>query len=116
MTEKWQKLADCQVKLSVAPSGIRCANVAVVEGSDIGKKCQGYLEIALEEADQARASLENETFHLRKLLLTAVNELQSISHQAQCLLPENENLETVRHFRLFQNIRLTLTLSLRHSH
>jgi len=100
--EKWQKLADSQAKLCVAPSGMRCANVAVVEGSEIlGRKCQGYLEIALEEAEQARASLGNETLHLRKLLLGAINELQSILHQAQNLLPDNENLEEVRDLCLF---------------
>ena len=98
MVEKWQKLADSQAKLSVVPSGMRCANVTVVEGSEsVGKKCQGYLEVALEEAEQARASLGNETLHLRKLLLTAINDLQSILHQAQNLLPDNESLEAVRH-------------------
>lgn len=98
MIEKWQKLADSQAKLSVLPSGMHCANVAVVEGSEIlGRKCQGYLEIALEEAEQARASLGAETVHLKKLLLSTVNEVQSILHQAQVLLPDNESLEAVRH-------------------
>ncbi|KAF8806893.1 hypothetical protein BYT27DRAFT_7338870 [Phlegmacium glaucopus] len=101
MMEKWQKLADSQVKLSVAPSGMRCANVAVVDGSEIlGPKYQGYLEIALEEAEQARASLGNETLHLRKLLLSTVNELQSVLHQAQNLLPDNESLEAPTPFTL----------------
>ena len=82
--EKWQKLVDSQAKLSVLPSGMRCANAAVVEGSEIlGRKCQGYLEIALEEAEQARASLGVETVHLRKLILSTANELQSILHQVQ---------------------------------
>lgn len=117
MIEKWQKLADCQAKLSLAPSGMRCANMVVVEGSDIlGKKCPGYLEIALEEAEQARTSLGNETLHLRKLLLNTVNELQSILHQAQDLLPDNENLEAVRHLCLFKKTRLTWIVSLHHLH
>jgi|ERR1700678_14003 hypothetical protein len=99
MTEKWQKLADSQAKLSVVPSGMRCANVAVVEGSEIlGMKCKTYLEIALEEAEQARASMGNEILHLRKLLLSTANQLQSILHQAQNLVPGNESLEEVRHF------------------
>jgi hypothetical protein len=96
--EKWQKLADSQAKLSVSPSGLRCQNVAVVDGSEIlGRKCQGFLEIALEEAEQARTALEVETVHLRKLLLNTVNEVQSILHQAHTLLPDNESLEAVRH-------------------
>lgn len=98
MMEKWQKLADSQAKLSVLPSGMRCSNVAVVDGSEIlGRKCQGFLEIALEEAEQARTSLGVETVHLRKLILSTVNEVQSILHQAQSLLPDNENLEAVRY-------------------
>ena len=101
MTEKWQKMADSQAKLSVVPSGMRCANVAVVDGSEIlGRKCQGYLEIALEEAEQARTSLGNETLHLRKLLLSTVNDLQSMLHQTQTLLPDNESLEAVRYSSL----------------
>ena len=100
ISEKWQKLADSQAKLSVLPSGMRCPNIAVVEGSEIlGRKCQGFLEIALEEAEQARASLGVETVHLRKLVLSTVNEVQSILHQAQTLLPGNESLEAVRHSR-----------------
>ena len=101
--EKWQKLADSQVKLSVLPSGMRCPNVAVVEGSEIlGRKCQGFLEVALEEAEQARASLGAETVHLRKMILSAVNEVQYILHQAQTLLLDNESLEAVRHSRMLR--------------
>jgi hypothetical protein len=82
---------------------MRCSNVAVVDGSEIlGRKCQGFLDIALEEAEQARASLEVETVHLRKLLLGTVNEVQRILHQAQILLPGNESLEEVRHSRLLR--------------
>lgn len=99
--EKWQKLVDSQAQLSVAPSGMRCPNVAVAEESEIfGRRCRGFLEIALEEADQARASLEVETVHLRKLILSTLNEVQSILHQAQTLSPDNENLEAVRHSRM----------------
>ena len=87
---------------------MRCLNVAVVEGSEIlGRKCQGFLEIALEEAEQARASLVVETVHLRKLLLSTVNEVQSILHQAQILLPDNESLETVRHSHLLKRKQYT---------
>jgi hypothetical protein len=82
---------------------MRCQNVAVVEGLEIlGRKCQGFLEIALEEAEQARDSLGVETVHLRKLILSTVNEVQSILYQAQTLLPGNENLEAVRHSRMLR--------------
>jgi hypothetical protein len=96
--EKWQKLADSQAKLSALPSGMRCENAAVVDGSGtLGRKCQGFMGVALEEAEQARASLVDETEHLKKLILSAVNEVQSILYQAQTDLPDNESLEAVRH-------------------
>ncbi|KAF8972768.1 Afadin and alpha-actinin-binding-domain-containing protein [Flammula alnicola] len=87
--EKWQKLADAQSKVSAASSGLRCANVAVVEGTEILGKGQGFLEIALEQAEQARSHLGDENLLLRKLVLRAVNEMQSILHKARCLLPGN---------------------------
>ena len=69
----------------------------------------GYLEIALEEADSRpppnKLELEwlgNETLHLRKLLLSTVNQFQSILYQAQTLLPDNENLEVVSLSCLFK--------------
>lgn len=68
----------------------------------MARKCQGFLEIALEEAEQARASLGVETVHLRKLILSTANELQSILHQVQTFLPDNENLEAVRHSHLLR--------------
>ena len=93
--EKWQKLADSQAKLSAAPSGIRCANVAAVEGNDVLSKGQSFLEIALEQAEQARNNLSDENLGLRKLLLRTVNEVQSVLHHARSLLPSESNSEEV---------------------
>jgi len=93
--EKWQKLADVQAKLSGVPSGMRCANVAVVEGTEVLGKGQGFLEIALEQAEKARAQLGDENLLLRKLVLKAVNEIQSILHQARSLLPSESTTEPV---------------------
>lgn len=95
MVEKWQKLSDSQAKLSAAPSGMRCLNVAVVEGTEILGKGQGYLEIALEQAEQARSNLSDDNLLLRKLIVRSVNELQSILHHAKCLLTGDEKLEEV---------------------
>ena len=95
---------------------MRCANVDVANGSEIlGGKCQGYLEIALEESEQARASLEDKTVQLRKLILSSVNDVQSILYQAQTLLPDNESLEPVRLSCLLYKKTLNLILSLPHS-
>ena len=95
---------------------MRCANVDVANGSEIlGGKCQGYLEIALEESEQAKASLEDKTVQLRKLILSTVNDVQSILYQAQTLLPDNESLEPVRLSCLLYKKTLNLTLSLPHS-
>jgi hypothetical protein len=93
--EKWQKLADAQAKLSGVPSGMRCANVAVVEGTEVLGKGQGFLEIALDQAEKARAQLGDENLFLRKLVLKAVNEIQSILHQARSLLPSESTAELV---------------------
>ena len=93
--EKWQKLADAQAKLSSVPSGMLCANVAVVEGTEVLGKGQGFLEIALEQAEKARAQLGDGNLFLRKLVLKAVNEIQSILHQARSLLPSESTAELV---------------------
>ncbi|KAG5653603.1 hypothetical protein H0H81_011975 [Sphagnurus paluster] len=83
MLEKWSKLADAQTKLMAAPSGMRCANAAVVTGSEMIGKGQGFLEIALEEAEKARCLLVDENLSLRRLVLSAVNEVQLILHQSR---------------------------------
>lgn len=88
MVEKWQKLSDAQVKLT--PSGMRCANAAVVDGSEVLGKGQGFLEVALEQAEQAREQLGVENLHLRKLVLRAVNEIQLVLHKARSCLSEKE--------------------------
>lgn len=81
--EKWQKLADAQNRISTAQTGLRCANASIIEGTEIVGKGQGFLDIALEQAEQARAHLGDENLLLRKLLLRAVNEMQNILHQAK---------------------------------
>lgn len=93
--EKWQKMSDIQAKLTSAPSGMRCLNAAVVEGTEVVGKGQGYLEIALEQAEQARSNLSDDNLFLRKLLVRSINELQSILHHARCLISGEHNLEEV---------------------
>lgn len=61
----------------------------MVDGLEFIGKGQGYLEIALEEAEQGRSGLLDETLKLRSLALTAVNEAQSLLHQAKGLLAES---------------------------
>jgi chromosome segregation ATPase len=90
MLEKWSKLSDVQAKLITTPSGMRCANVNIVEGSEVLAKGQGFLEVALEHAEQARNQLGEENTTLRRLVLSAVNEGQSLLHQARCLASGNE--------------------------
>lgn len=105
MSEKWSKLADAQLKLMTIPSGMRCANVAVVEGSEIIGKGQGFLEVALEEAEKARGLLFEENMTLRKLVLTAINRAQSITRQAKLQVSGHE--EEVRHISRLCTVRLT---------
>lgn len=89
MTEKWSKLADVQAKLAAIPSEMRCANVGIVDGSEVIGKGQGFLEIALEEAENTRCQLGKENIWLRKLVLTAVNEIQSVLYQARRIVSDN---------------------------
>lgn len=93
MVEKWSKLADAQVKLTSAPgasSGLRCVNgnVAGVEGIILGKG-QGYLEIALEQAEKSRGELWEENGRLKGLVTGALNDIQGVLSLARSLLNEN---------------------------
>jgi len=85
--DKWQKIADSQTKLGATQSGMRCANVAVVDGAQVVGKGLGFLDIALEQAEQARNHLSDENLMLRKLVLNAINELQSLDHKARSMVP-----------------------------
>ncbi|CAA7265145.1 unnamed protein product [Cyclocybe aegerita] len=93
ITEKWQKVSDTQAKLATMQSGIRCANAAVVEGTEVLGRGPGFLDIALEQAEQARSHLSDENLFLRKLMLRTVNDVQSILHQAQSSLSGDQILE-----------------------
>lgn len=93
--ERWQKLADLQSKVGAAQSGIKCANASVVDGVQAVGKGQGFLDIALEQAEQARRYLSDENLFLRKLALKAVNELHSLLHKTQRMLPGECTAEEV---------------------
>jgi hypothetical protein len=107
MAEKWSKLAEMQAKLGAIPSGIRCANVSIVDGSEFIGKGQGFLEIALEEAENARCQLGKENICLKKLVLSAVNEIQSVLHQARRIVSDNEDEVTVPQSIFLANPNLT---------
>ncbi|KAJ7251347.1 Afadin and alpha-actinin-binding-domain-containing protein [Mycena rebaudengoi] len=81
--DKWAKLADMQAKLSAASSGMRCANIAVLDGTEVLGKGPGLAELALEQAEDARQRFAQDNAKLRGLLLAAVNEAQAILHQAR---------------------------------
>ncbi|KAG6908897.1 hypothetical protein DXG01_002875 [Tephrocybe rancida] len=91
MAEKWSKIADAQVKLMTVPSGLRCANVAVMAGSERMGNRTSFLEVALDEAEKARSQLMEETLLARRLVLTAVNEVQSTLYHVRP--PASENSE-----------------------
>ncbi|KAJ6619949.1 Afadin and alpha-actinin-binding-domain-containing protein [Mycena sp. CBHHK59/15] len=90
MVDKWSKLTDIQAKLSTASSGLRLANGKVAEGSEVLGKGQGLVELALEQAEQARKRLSEDNAKLRGLLLGAVNEAQSMLHRARNTDREDE--------------------------
>jgi hypothetical protein len=78
IVEKWSRLAEVQSKLQVTPSGLTmsCANAGVVDEMAFGGG-EGYLDIALREAEKSRAGLAEANARLRDLVLRSVNELQS---------------------------------------
>ncbi|KAJ6514929.1 Afadin and alpha-actinin-binding-domain-containing protein, partial [Mycena vitilis] len=90
MTERWWKLADMQAKLSTASSGLRCANLKIVDGAEVFGKGRGLVDLALEQAEEARERLSQENTRLRGLLLGAVNEAQSMLYQARKSEREDE--------------------------
>ncbi|KAG1850913.1 Afadin and alpha-actinin-binding-domain-containing protein [Suillus subluteus] len=102
--EKWSKLSDMQTKLSTLSSGLtfRCGNADVVSGSETLGKGKGYLEIALEQAESARASLSDETLVLQRLVVNVANRLQSVLHELRCLVsPCDEEPAIITHSVLF---------------
>ena len=102
--DKWQKVADSQTRLSAAQSGMRCANAAVVEGTQVVGKGLGFLDIALEQAEQARNHLGDENLMLRKLFLKTINELRSLQQKARSKLSGDPVLEEVTLLILTLNI------------
>ncbi|KAJ7491933.1 Afadin and alpha-actinin-binding-domain-containing protein [Mycena latifolia] len=83
MAERWAKLADMQAKLGAASSGLRCANLKIVDGTEVLGQGPDLVELALEQAEHARERLSEENKRLRGLLLGAVNEAQSMLYQAR---------------------------------
>ncbi|KAJ7656266.1 Afadin and alpha-actinin-binding-domain-containing protein [Mycena polygramma] len=90
MTERWGKLADMQAKPSTASSGLRCANLKIVDGAEVFGKGTGLVDLALEQAEEARERLGQENTRLRGLLLGAVNEAQAMLYQARKSEREDE--------------------------
>ncbi|KAI0791937.1 Afadin and alpha-actinin-binding-domain-containing protein, partial [Abortiporus biennis] len=88
MSERWNKLSDAQLKIgATVPSGIKFANQQVVEASDvqIRGKGKGFLEVSLEEAERSRKELAEQNRELKRIVLSAANDLQRIFWSAQNL-------------------------------
>ncbi|KAF8621814.1 hypothetical protein AX15_007486 [Amanita polypyramis BW_CC] len=81
MVERWSKVADVQSKLSTVPAGITCANAEVVEGTEHLGISNGFLEVALEQAEQSRAQLSTENLRLKMLALRTVNQLYGLIYK-----------------------------------
>ncbi|OJA18318.1 hypothetical protein AZE42_02805 [Rhizopogon vesiculosus] len=102
--EKWSKLSEIQTKLSTSSSGLtfRCGNADVGSRSETLGKGKGYLEIALEQAESARASLTDETMALQRLAVSVANRLQSVLHELRNLIsPCDEEPAVITHSVLF---------------
>ncbi|KAH9958819.1 Afadin and alpha-actinin-binding-domain-containing protein [Russula dissimulans] len=98
MRERWNKLADAQLKIGSLPSGMvrsQPANAsALVDSAGHGPQAvpqKGLLETALEEAEKACALLREETTELKGLVVDAANAVRKILHKA--VSPDPDNLE-----------------------
>jgi hypothetical protein len=84
--DRWNKVADTQVKLSNAQSGLRCANFAV--GNDEQARGKGLMEVALEQVEEARGELVKENEGFRTVLLGTANALQGMVYNVKGLAAE----------------------------
>ena len=100
MVDRWGKMSDAQLKISSQRAGLTCANLDVVEASDVQLrgKGQGFLDVALDQAETARKELLEQNRKLREILLSTANQLQSVLHAVR-LTAENEKEEEVRRVR-----------------
>ena len=84
MADKWAKLAEAQSKLgSTAPSGMRCLNGGLADAGMAASSSQTFLEASLEESERARMEIIEESKHVKGLVVTAVNGMQEIVHEAR---------------------------------
>ncbi|KAF7977856.1 hypothetical protein HWV62_2621 [Athelia sp. TMB] len=90
MVEKWSKICDTQLKLGSGLAMPVHGNAAIVEGSEWVGRGQGYLEIALEQAEKSRTDLAGDNVLLRRMIVDAVNDVQSVLHLAKSLLSEQQ--------------------------
>jgi hypothetical protein len=105
MVDKWGRVADAQVRLGAVGSGwvnVVKGNAGVVDGGVEGAdgevvfgKGEGFLEVALEQAEKARSELLDENGRLRKWVVGAVNDVQAVLHLARSILV-SENQDEVR--------------------
>lgn len=86
LTERWLRVADSQSKLASTASGLYITNSNVVDGTEFIKRGDNYLELALEQAEQAREGLQVEVLDLRKTAVRMHNELQILLQEGRTLL------------------------------
>lgn len=84
MTERWQKVCDTPAPQRAVGGMVlpvpAHANAGVVDGSEVlGRgQGQGYMEIALEQAEKARAELADDNAALRALVVHSLNRVKGV--------------------------------------
>ncbi|KAL0953948.1 hypothetical protein HGRIS_005109 [Hohenbuehelia grisea] len=99
MQDRWNKLADIQGQLGKTASGFsfRCGNAAILTGNENCGRGQGFLDIALEQAEEARSRLDVENLKLKRLAVRALNELRALLYEVEQELSEGKAEEPPIH-------------------
>jgi len=113
MASKWNKLSDAQIKLSTVPSGLKCANVGIVHGSELIPRTPSLLDTALDDAEKAREQLIEEVGRLRRLVVKVVNQIQAVLFHVRGFVTDRK--EQVTLLSNSANMRLTSSQPIEHS-
>jgi hypothetical protein len=109
LLERLSKIADSKPTAQFTCSNL---NVSTIES----KFEKGYLDIALEDAENARVNLAEENDILKKLVVDCANGAQGLSHRIKYRGDERHMVDEVRNALLFFSLDVTDIVVLAYSY